>query len=108
MRILTISALVLLSGCTTISGVVDKVFKVPCKKQVALASESVASVAELVAEAIISNKISESKTDVVFDQLKAVDAEIHLAGGQCALNEDAALITLENANTSILEIKEGL
>ena len=106
--ILLFFAVVTLSGCSTVSSVVGSVFGLSCEKQVALASEANVSTAEIISEAIVLNKISESQTDEYFDKLRAIDEEIRLAGSQCALNEGAALESIDDALADIETIKGEL
>ena len=84
MKILTLSlALVCLSGCSTVSNLVEKYTDVSCSKQIELTNEVMNSTNEGVLVAYQNEIIDRDKKNAFIDRLLIIMDDIDLASAQC-------------------------
>lgn len=107
MRILTLSAVILLGGCSTLQNVVTDITGVSCGKQVELQSTATYEAGKNVVFAHLNNKINDVDRDRLLDDLLAAHDLVSLADQACGINNQGDAETyLAQASGKVTKVQE--
>ena len=107
MKILTLSlAIVCLSGCSTVSNLVEKYTDVSCSKQIEIADTTIDTATDAIEVSYLDGIITHSKKKSLTDRLLVLNDDISKASAQCTHNPDTGKEMALKAVTAI-ETLEG-
>ncbi len=99
-NLILIGGVVMLSGCTTVSNLTEKLTGVSCEKQVEISIASIEATADSLMQAFNDNVISRTDKDKAIDELQLATDELFILNNNCKTDPDAA-----KARAEELEIK---
>lgn len=90
MRMLTLSAVILLGGCSTVSGLITNFTDVSCKKQVDLAETAISTTGKSVAAAFGAKAISFEDKNKITQELINMNKELFVLNNDCETQPEKA------------------